>query len=226
MEGEIPDNVDATVVAQSEILLMDLLLAYVDGHVEEQVQDIEDPRELWLAVKAMYTGRNGLEKVLALKQLHDISFNEGERVDDFLQRFSRVRSKCVEVGWQFGDMSEMYYGVLLACALPDEGPLGTMKHLLLDKGEDLTYQDAVEVIYSKGVAMEHTQNVDTGLIMKEDKKSARLRKIRCFKCKQRGHYSSACPGHKKKYGSDDDSEEKEKALYAQYNINWNSDASG
>lgn len=218
LQDTVPDDADQDVVADSEIMLMDLLLAYVGGYVEEQVQEIEDPRELWVTIKAMFTDRSGLEKVLALKRLHELKYLEVEKVDDFLQKFSRSRSKCVEVGWEFGNLSEIYYGVLLACALPDDGPLGTLKHLLLDKGEGLKYQDAVEVIHSKGIAMEHAaEPIDKGLILREDKLE-KLKRIKGYRCKRMGHYASDCQGleEENKYPEDG------AHLMIDYDLNWNS----
>ena len=184
-----PDKVDQAEWDLAKYEALDIIMTHIGGSIEAETTGIRDPKELWETIKSMFKDRKGIEKCLALTKL--MNTNMEGNIENYLKTFGQNRAKCIEIGWKLEDI---FYAINIVNNL--ESKYDPLKQLLLAKGDDLKYKDAVEIIHAEAMTSKLEPTIDNGL------KVVELRQRKCYKCGSTRHFIRDCPKWEKKKHQD------------------------
>ena len=185
-----PESVGDREWEKAKYEALDIIQTHIAGSIETAVIGIKYPKEMWDKIKGMFQNRKGIETCIALMNLINCQMESDETASQYLGRFQAARAKCQEIGWNFGNKDDAFYGIFVANNLSEE--YDAIKQVLVSKGENLKYDEAVDIIHGQGLSRskqserekEETE-IHSGLTVREER--------RCYKCKSKKHLIGSCP---------------------------------
>jgi hypothetical protein len=163
-----PESVGDREWEKAKYEALDIIQTHIAGSIETAVIGIKDPK-MWKKIKGMFQNRKGIETCIALMNLINCQMESGETASQYLGRFQAARAKCQEIGWNFDKKDDAFYGIFVANNSSED--YDAIKQVLVSKGENLKYDEAVDIIHGQGLSRskqsEREGEVHSGLSVRE-----------------------------------------------------------
>jgi hypothetical protein len=203
---------DATLLAafqKKNVKAKRMILDAIKDHVIPHVAGKANAYEMWASLTKLYQSSNENRKMVLREKLRNIKMTETEKVSSYLTRITQVRDELGAVGEVITDgelvrttlngFSEKWNTFVKGVVSRENRP--NWERLWDDFIQEETHEEALCSRQSKGE--ENEENVALVAAKKKDKKSSHgekkdMSKVRCYACRELGHYAGQCPNKKKK----------------------------
>ncbi len=76
---------------------------FVDENVLNHIADVDSAQTLWQKLEELYARKEGVNKMLLIKKLMHLRYNDGTRMTDHLSSFQGVVNELGSMGITFED---------------------------------------------------------------------------------------------------------------------------
>ncbi len=209
-EGRLPENLKAEERAEILAKAHSAILLSLTDEVLREVVDETSAASLWRKLESKYQKKSLTNRLYQKQRLYTLRMSESTSVRDHIDNFNRIILDLQGVGVKIEEEDQ---AIILLCSLPnsyenfvdtmlygrDTISVGDVKDALQSKELKRRVSGSCEETSDMGLVVNRgrSKEKDDGNRSKSRSKSRSKGQLRCFKCKEKGHFKKDCPQWKK-----------------------------
>ncbi|CAH2109182.1 unnamed protein product [Euphydryas editha] len=185
------------------------LILTIDPSIYVHIKEVKSTKELWNKLKSLYDDSGFTRRIGLLRNLISIRLEDCDSMNSYVTQLVETGQKLAGTGF---NISDEWIGSLLLAGLPDKfSPMimaiehsginittDSIKSKLLDMESVVREMNsaAFGTFHSKNQWSQHKKKVkpiDKDRSGGKDGDQLSKSKVKCFRCKQIGHYRNQCP---------------------------------
>lgn len=193
------------------------LILTIDTSLYVHIKNAKTANELWKTLKGMFDDKGSTRKITLLRTLISTRLEDCDSMQVYVRQIVETAQRLQSTGFE---ISEEWIGSLLLAGLPEKySPMimaiehsgiqitaDNIKSKLLDMEEANSAGNAFSARWRGQAGNANATNGNGVREVRDKDKKKQMSNIKCYHCKQSGHYKNKCPQLKKSDNKNDNTQ--------------------